>query len=148
MMKKFSDQLSIIITTLWVGGLWITSAWAYVLFKTLNDRVLAGQIAGQFFTIMAYIGMVAAIYLLLARLFKYGSQAFKQTYFWVLVLMFLLVLAGQYGIQPVLAQLKNAALPADVMQSVFADRFKTWHGIASMAYVFECVLGLVIVTKR
>ncbi len=147
-MRTWTEKLIAIVTTFWVGGLWVTSLWASVLFKTLNDRQLAGQIAGQFFTIIAYIGIASATFLLLARLFKFGAQSFKQAYFWALVLMLLLVLAGQYGIQPVLAQLKNAALPADVMQSVFADRFRNWHGIASIAYVVECLLGLVIVTKR
>jgi len=147
-MRTWTEKLISIVTTFWVGGLWVTSLWAYVLFQKVGDRQLAGQIAGQFFTIIAYVGMVCATYLLLARLFKYGAQSFKQGYFWALLLMLLLVVAGQYGIQPVLAQLKNAALPADVMQSVFADRFRNWHGIASIAYVVECLLGLVIVTKR
>ncbi len=33
------------------------------------------------------------------------------------------------------------------MQTVFADRFKTWHGVASMAYVLECLLAVVMVLK-
>ena len=57
------------------------------------------------------------------------------------------MLAGHFGIQPVLAQLKADAFPADVMQSVFANRFKTWHGVASIAYVFQCLLGFVVVLK-
>jgi len=147
-MRTWTERLTAIITTFWVGGLWVTSLWAYVLFHTVSDRQLAGQIAGQFFTIIAYIGMASALFLLFARIFKFGGQAFKQAYLWSLLIMLLLVLAGQYGIQPVLVQLKSAALPADVMQSVFADRFRNWHGIASIAYVVECILGLVIVTKR
>ncbi|MFA6041101.1 MAG: DUF4149 domain-containing protein, partial [Methylophilus sp.] len=31
--------------------------------------------------------------------------------------------------------------------SVFASRFSTWHGVASMAYLLECLLGLVLVFK-
>ena len=52
-----------------------------------------------------------------------------------------------FGIQPLLAQLKADAMPADVMQSVFANRFKTWHGVASFAYVAECLLAVVMVLK-
>jgi hypothetical protein len=33
------------------------------------------------------------------------------------------------------------------MQSVFANRFKTWHGVASIAYVLQCLLGFVVVVK-
>jgi hypothetical protein len=56
-------------------------------------------------------------------------------------------LAGHFGIQPLLAQLKTAAMPNDVMHSVFASRFSTWHGVASVAYVVECLLGLVLVLR-
>ena len=62
--------------------------------------------------------------------------------------MLLLVLAGRFGIQPILAQLKADAFPADVMQSVFANRFKAWHGVASIAYVVQCLLGFVVVVKK
>jgi hypothetical protein len=34
------------------------------------------------------------------------------------------------------------------MQSVFSDRFATWHGVASIAYVLQCLLGLVVVLKK
>jgi hypothetical protein len=47
----------------------------------------------------------------------------------------------------VIAQLKEQALPSDVMHSVFADRFETWHGVASIAYALESLLGLVLVFR-
>ena len=31
------------------------------------------------------------------------------------------------------------------MESVFRDRFSTWHGVASVLYVIESVLGLALV---
>jgi len=34
------------------------------------------------------------------------------------------------------------------MQSIFASRFKTWHGVASIAYVAQCLLGVVVVLKK
>jgi hypothetical protein len=33
------------------------------------------------------------------------------------------------------------------MQSVFAERFRNWHGVASVAYLAECLLGFVLVLK-
>ena len=61
--------------------------------------------------------------------------------------MLVLVLAGHFGIQPLLDGLKAKAWPADVMQSIFADRFRTWHGVASIAYLIESLLGIVLVLK-
>ena len=124
-MNNWSAKFALIVITLWVGALWTTGGMAYVLFDTLNDKQLAGQLAGNFFHYLSYLGMFAAGYLL----------------------MLLLVLAGHFGIQPLLAQLKADALPSDVMQSVFSDRFKTWHGVASIAYLIQCLLGFVVVLR-
>jgi len=133
--------------TLWIGGLWITGLMAYLLFDTLADKPMAGMIAGRLFTLISYIGLFAGFYLLIERLLTDGTSALKQAYFWAVLTMLLLVLAGHFGIQPLLAQLKADALPNDVMQSVFANRFRTWHGVSSMAYLLECLLGLVVVIK-
>jgi hypothetical protein len=105
------------------------------------------MLAGKLFTVVSYIGMVSAFYLLIQRLVQDGTTALKQVFFWAVFLMLLLILAGHFGIQPILAGLKAQALPADVMQSVFADRFRTWHGVASVAYLLECLLALVMVLK-
>lgn len=147
MKSNWSDKFSLIVITLWIGALWATSATAYVLFDTLQDKQLAGQLAGKFFNYVSYLGLFSAFYLLIHRLFSYGTLALKQAYFWAIFVMLLLVLAGHFGIQPILAQLKANALPADVMQTVFADRFRAWHGVASIAYMLQCLLGLVVVLR-
>ena len=140
-------RLSLIIITLWVGALWTTGISAYVLFDSLQDKQMAGMLAGKLFNVVTYIGLGSAFYLLIQRLLQYGTAALKQAFFWAAFVMLLLVLAGHFGIQPILESLKSQALPADVMQSVFADRFRNWHGVASMAYLFECLLALVPVLK-
>ncbi len=140
-------RLNLIIVTLWVGALWMTGLTAYVLFDSLQDKQLAGSLAGKLFTMVSYIGAVSAFYLLIQRLLDYGTASLKQGFFWAVFFMLLLILAGYFGIQPILAQLKTDALPNDVMQSVFASRFKTWHGVASVAYLVQCLLGFVLVLK-
>ena len=140
-------RLNLIVVTLWVGALWMTGLTAYVLFDSLQDKQLAGSLAGKLFNIVSYIGLASAFYLLIQRLLDFGTSALKQRYFWAVVLMLLLILASHFGVQPILAHLKASAMPNDVMQSVFADRFKTWHGIASVAYLLQCLLGFVLVLK-
>jgi hypothetical protein len=140
-------RLSLIFITLWVGALWTTGMSAYVLFDSLQDKQLAGMLAGKLFNVVSYIGLGSAFYLLIQRLLQYGTAALKQAFFWAVLMMLLLVLAGHFGIQPILESLKSQALPADVMQSVFADRFRNWHGVASVAYLLECLLALVVVLK-
>lgn len=141
------SRLNLIVVTLWVGALWMTGLTAYLLFDALQDKQLAGSLAGKLFTMVSYIGAVSAFYLLIQRLLDYGTASLKQGFFWAVFFMLLLILAGHFGIQPILAQLKTDALPNDVMQSVFANRFKTWHGVASVAYLVECLLGFVLVLK-
>jgi hypothetical protein len=142
-----SKKLTLVIITFWVGALWMTGITAFTLFQTLSDKQIAGNLAGKLFEIVSYIGLFSAFYLLVQRLIEFGTGALKQSYLWAAFVMLLLVLAGHFGIQPLLAQLKTSALPNDVMHSVFASRFSTWHGVASLAYVIECLLGFVLVLK-
>jgi hypothetical protein len=147
-MNNLSDKLALIFITLWVGALWaIGYLAAPALFYTLADKQTAGMLAGKMFGLVAYIGLVSAFYLLIHRLVKFGTPALKQGFFWAALVMLLLVVAGHFGIQPILASFKAHAMPSDVMQSVFASRFKTWHGVASIAYLVESLLGLVLVLK-
>ena len=141
------SRLNLIVITLWVGALWTTGLSAYVLFDSLQDKQLAGSLAGKLFTVVSYIGMASGFYLLIQRLLDYGTGALKQGFFWAVFVMLLLVIAGHFGVQPILAQLKADAMPADVMHSIFAERFGKWHGVASVAYLVECLLGFVLVLK-
>lgn len=147
---RFPDLLAAWAVTLWVGGLWaIGGLAAPVLFHILpDDRMLAGRLAGEMFTWMAYVGMVCAAWLIIHRLGRYGPAALKHAFFWIVVAMLLLTLASHFGIQPILQQLKAQALPQDVMDSLFRDRFQTWHGISSAVYLLQALLGLWLVRKQ
>jgi hypothetical protein len=121
---------------------------APLLFYNLEDRTLAGMLAGKMFTAMAWVGMVCAAWLLVFRLSRFGGAALRQAFFWIAVLMLLMTLAGHFGIQPILMRLKEAAMPKDVMESLFRDRFATWHGVSSVVYLIQSLLGLALVAKQ
>ena len=147
-MSRTFDQIALLLLTAWVGALWaIGGLAAPLIFHTLADKMVAGNLAGQMFEWLSYFGIFTSFFLMIQRLVVYGLQACKQGYYWIVVAMLLLVLAGQFGIKPILAQLKSQAGAVDVMQSVFADRFRNWHGIASVAYLIECFLGVALVLK-
>jgi Domain of unknown function (DUF4149) len=147
--KHLADALQSIAVTLWVGGLWVIGLIvAPLLFRVLTDRSLAGMLAGQLFATITYIGLGCGAYLLLFRLARFGGQAFMQLFFWSALLMMALSAAGQFGVQPIMASLKQQALPSEVMHSLFRDRFAAWHGVSSVLYVIECALGLVIVLQH
>ena len=151
-MNSLSSKFGLILITLWVGALWTVGfVVAPSLFYTLTDnKVLAGNLAGELFKWVAYIGMFSGFYLAIQRISRTGTQALKTNVFWVILTMLLITLLSHFGISPILASLKAEALingANDVMQSVFASRFKTWHGISSIAYLIQALLGVVLVLK-
>ena len=145
-MRKLSDALYLFSLTLWVGGMWaIGYMVAPVLFANLADRQLAGMLAGKLFSLIAWIGLASAAYLLVFFIARAGLRAFKSGLFWLILLMAALAAVSQFGIQPLMAQLKADALPREVMESVLRDRFATWHGISSILYLVQSMLGLWVV---
>ena len=145
-MRGIADALQSMTATLWVGGMWaIGFIVAPVLFATLPDRTLAGLLAGKLFSLIAWIGIACAVYLIVYRLVRHGTGALRQGLFWIVLLMLVLAVGGEFGVQPVLAALKEQALPKQVMASVFRDRFATWHGVASGLYVIQSLLGAALV---
>lgn len=145
-MHKLSEALYLVAITLWVGGLWaIGYLAAPVLFASLGDRQLAGVVAGKLFALIGWIGLGGAVYLLVFLGSRWGGQMFKRPVFWLVLAMALLTAASQFGIQPLMAQLKADALPREVMESVLRDRFAAWHGVSSILYLVQSVLGLWLV---
>jgi hypothetical protein len=148
-MGNLADSLHWIAVTLWIGALWaIGYVAAPLLFVTLEDRALAGMLAGKMFEVVAYIGMGCGIYLLLFRLIRLGVMSFRQSFFWVLLVMFLLTLLGHFGVQPILEAVKNQSLSKEVVESVLQNRFTAWHGVSNVLYVIQSVLGLVLVLQQ
>lgn len=145
-MRKISEALYLVAITLWVGGLWaIGYLAAPVLFSSLGDRQLAGAVAGKLFGLMGALGLGCAAYLLIFLFARMGSRIFRSAVFWFVLLMLLMTVVGQFGIQPLMTQLKADALPREVMESVLRDRFAAWHGISSILYLMQSLLGLWLV---
>ena len=147
-MRRFWDGLAGTMLVLWIGGIWaIGYVAAPVLFANLGDKQLAGMLAGKLFEVMAWIGIAAASYLLIYRIARDGAAALKTLFVWTVMVMLALVLIGLFGIQPIMQGLKDQAMPLAVMQSVFADRFRHWHGVSSILYLIQSALGLLLVWR-
>lgn len=137
-----------LLAVLWVGSLLtIGYAVAPVLFTSL-DRMTAGEVAAHLFRIQGVIGVVCGILLLgLANLLvRRGSSAYRRLR-WMIVGMLICVLVGYFALQPFMSAMRVAALEAggDVGHSVYATRFGILHGISSLFYLIESLLGLVLV---
>ena len=135
--------------SIWVGGLLaIGYLAAPILFAQLSDRTLAGNLAGAMFSAVAWVGIACGTYLLVFLLATKGWRAVKVGVFWIVLIMLGLTLAGHFGIQPILAQLKADALPRQVMESALRDRFATWHGVSSILYLLQSLLGIALVVQQ
>ncbi len=143
--RDLPRHLATLSLALWVGGMWMLGYVVVpVLFKLLPDRQLAGMVAGQLFSLLAFIGIACALYLLLYQLQQFGHTALRRTTFRITLAMLLLVLIGQFVLQPILADLKVQALPLDVMKSALAAQFKTWHAVSGILYLIQSVLGIAL----
>ena len=98
-MKSLTEGIYALAITLWIGGIWaIGYIVAPTLFWSLPDRALAGSLAGKLFTLMAYVSIACAAYVLLFRLARHGGACFRHGIFWAALAMLGLTLAGEFGV--------------------------------------------------
>lgn len=147
-MPNILKYLAVLTLTLWVGGLWVIGYLAVpILFHAQPDRQLAGMLAGKMFETLGYVGLLCGLYLLLHRWIEMDKQLSRDVSAWLVIVMLLITLVTQFYIQPLMADMKSQALPLDVMQSTLASQFKMWHGISSILYMIESLLGAWLVMR-
>ena len=146
-MENFLNKLSVILTTLWVGSLWSMLMVTSVLFHKIPSAYIAGAIAEDMFAYINYFGIFTALFLIFIGFKKSGIKLLKKSYFWIIFMMLVVIMINYFGINPFLEVLKIEALSKEVMESVFSERYRTWHGIASVAYLLECFLGIILVLR-
>lgn len=127
-----------ILLTIWIGALW-TIGFLVVpaLFGTLEDKQIAGMVAGKMFTAVSYTGIFCALILLLFEL-RHSESFKKNKRFWLLIVMLFIVVVGEFLIQPQMADLKQAGLSV-------GPEFDRLHGIATVLYMLNCLFGLILI---
>jgi hypothetical protein len=133
-----------LLLTLWVGSLWAIGYLAVpILFATLDDRMLAGMLAGKMFTAVSYIGIGCGTALLVMVVMT-GSRGPRDPRVLLPGLMLVLVALGEFVLQPAMAELKLQGL---VEGSAAAARFGMLHGIASLLYLANSLCGLLLLLQ-
>ena len=128
-----------ILLTLWAGSLWaIGYIAAPTLFAMLDDRKLAGSLAGQMFHIVSYIGLICGILLFVSLAKRLGMD----WRIWVIATMVALVACGEFILQPMMESLKIQGL---VEGGATKKQFGMLHGIASIIYLMESLLALSLI---
>ncbi|WP_175849658.1 DUF4149 domain-containing protein [Burkholderia cepacia] len=139
-----------LLSAVWVGSLLtIGYAVAPVLFKTL-ERMTAGSVAAQLFRIEAILGVVCGVLLLALsnQQVRRGSSEYRRVR-WVVAAMVVCVLVGYFALQPFMNALRVAAMDGgtDIANSPYASRFGMLHGVSSVFYLVESVLGLMLIWR-
>ncbi len=136
-----------LLIALWVGSLWWMIVVANVIFDKVPTSYLAGLIAGQLFEYLSYFSLFVLAFVMTHLLRREGWRVLKNSLFWVSLFILLIVSINFFGIKPFLELLKIQALPKEVMESVFADRFSLWHGVSSVAYLIHSALATFLMIK-
>ena len=139
-----------LLSAVWVGSLLtIGYAVAPVLFKTL-ERMTAGSVAAQLFRIEAILGVVCGVLLLALsnQQVRRGGSEYRRVR-WIVAAMVVCVLVGYFALQPFMNALRVAAMEAgtDIANSPYASRFGMLHGVSSLFYLVESVLGLMLIWR-
>ena len=116
-----------ILLTLWVGGLWTVGYMvAPALFASLDDRALAGTLAGVMFDIVAWVGLGCGVLLLLFNQLANPGRRFNWRAL-VLLAMLVLIVAGKFWLAPMIAKLRTQGLVDSV-------EFARLHGAAAAGW--------------
>jgi hypothetical protein len=143
-LSAISQAIERVVLTLWVGGLWMTGlVVAPVLFKNY-ERMLAGDIAGRLFAAMSFLGMLCAVLLLAFAAVRARQQVWRDWRAVTLVLMLAITVIGDFGLAARMRELKELMVVPPVAPAIVAE-FGRLHGIASLLFLANSALGLVLV---
>ncbi len=133
-------RLENFLLTLWVGGMWAIGYMAVpLLFKLLEDRKLAGSVAGEMFMVIGIIGLVCSAILLAIQMGRVGWRQWRAG---CLLGMFIVIAVSLFALQPSMADLKAQGL---IEGSEAAKQFGILHGISSVLYLINSLCGLLLV---
>lgn len=144
-------RVSLLLATVWAGSLWtIGYLVAPTLFSVLDDRQMAGMIAGRLFRAEAILSVVCGVLLLaLANLLVRRGEASYRAVRWVVLGMLLCTLVGYFGVQPFMEVLRNkaAAMGVAVSESPYKTQFGMLHGVSGSIYLLQSLLGIVLIWR-
>lgn len=142
-------RVRLLLVTLWVGSLWTVGYLvAPTLFASLPDAMTAGSIAGKLFRIEAWLTVVCSLsFIVLLKRWPGQADASGNRRLALLALAMLgCTLIGYFGLQPFMAALKESAADG-MMDAATRARFGMLHGVSSILYLAQSLLGAALVWK-
>ena len=147
---SMSSRARLLLAALWAGSLWTVGyVVAPTLFLSLHDNVLAGTIVGMLLRSQAWLAIGCAVVLYVLVRFAAIAPAHKRALGLLIVAMLACALVIYVGLQPAMAQLKEAAGASGLAGTPQGRQFGILHGVSQLVYLVESVLaGVLLVTMR
>jgi len=120
------------------------------LFNVLDDKQVAGMIAGEVFKNTSFFSLVVSVFLLIyANLLVKRDLNHYKLIRWLLLSCICLTLIGTFVVQPMMVELRELALNqgAPVMQSPQAKSFGRLHQLSSALFTIEVLMYSLIFWK-
>lgn len=105
---------------------------------------MAGQLAGELFTLMSWAGLLCAA-LLLVIFYLLDAATWR---YLVTIVIVAIISLNLFYISPEIASLKVAAAGAIEKGSELYKQFAVLHGLASGFYLLVSLLGLLLVINQ
>jgi hypothetical protein len=125
-----------VVLAAWAGSLWtVCGIVAPSLFAVIPDRHLAGQVAGHFFRLEAWLGLACGgiAWVLMSRM----KSAMRADYA-LLIAAVIAPLISEFALHPMMDAARSAA---DM------SRFGMLHGASALLFLVACVTSLLIVWR-
>ena len=144
----FASRARLLVAALWAGSLWtIGYVVAPTLFLSLHDNVLAGTIVGFLLRTEAWVCIVCGVMLRLMVQFSSLEPERKRKLHYLIIAMVVCAVVIYGGLQPMMAQLKEAAGAAGLKGTPEGRNFGILHGVSQLVYLVESVLAGVLLVK-
>lgn len=140
------NGLKNILSTLWIGGMWIIGVIAAPILFGSIDKSVAGVLAGKLFHAIGWIGIVAGAYLLMWQIGTGGLRVLRTSGFWLIMGMLACTLANQFAIFPIIASFKPAV--SNATEGMFGGGLSSWHTISSLIYLAQSLFGVLYVWRE
>ena len=148
---RASSRLSgarLLVASLWAGALWVLGYVAAPAVFSIASGTLAGDIVGSFLHRLAWISFACAALMLVLVKASPDLDAARRRFLNLLVLAMLACALVMYvGLQPAMAQMREAAGPEGIRASPLWTKFAVMHGLSQLFHLAESILAAVLLLK-
>lgn len=136
----------LLVATLWAGSLW-TIGYVVAPALFLHDRETAGAIVGVLLRAEVWVCLGCGVLLRFMVKFSPMEPERKRALYYVVITMMICALVIYFGLQPVMAKLKDAAGAGGLAGTPQGRQFGILHGVSQLVYLVESVLAGVLMVK-